>query len=106
MLPGYVSHDTPRGVAGFKPGKIDIQRAQRVARSFTYKRNPTLLRQIEGIYLMGSCGTIAQSSVSDLDIWLCHTGSMSFEGKAELARKCVFNRTLGRRVSHWKYIFS
>ncbi len=88
MLPGWVSHQTPSGVANYDPSKIDVQRTQRLARSFVFHRDPTQLRQIEGIYLMGSCGTIGQSGVSDLDIWLCHASSLDLDGQAELRSKC------------------
>ncbi len=88
ILPGYVSHQTPMGVANYDPSKGDIQRAQRLARSFTYRRNPNLSRQIDGIYLMGSCGSVAQSGVSDLDIWLSHPSSLTIDEVAELGRKC------------------
>lgn len=72
MLPGYVSHQTPCGLSGYNPGKRDIQKTQRLARSFTYRRQPNLPSRIHGIYLMGSSGTVGQSEQSDLDIWVCH----------------------------------
>ncbi len=87
MLPGYVSHQTPSGVSGYNPSKQDIQKAQRLARSFTYRRQPTMQRQIHGIFLMGSCGTVAQSEKSDLDIWICHP-SLSTEEQLLLRQKC------------------
>jgi adenylate cyclase class 1 len=88
MLPGYVSHNTPRGVANYTPDKADLQRAQRLARSFTYRRNPNQKYQIDGIYLMGSCGTVAQSGVSDLDIWVSHPSELNAKQLAELQQKC------------------
>jgi adenylate cyclase class 1 len=94
MLPGYVSHQTPHGVAGFDPAKIDVQRAQKLARSFNYRRQPTMLRQIHALFLMGSCGTVAQSSASDLDIWLCHGAELRRDDIIELKRKCHL-------LEHW-----
>jgi adenylate cyclase, class 1 len=94
MLPGYVSHQTPHGVAAYDPSKTDVQRAQRLARSFNYRRQPTLLRQIHALFLMGSCGTIAQSSASDLDIWLCHGPELRRDDIIELKRKCHL-------LEHW-----
>ena len=72
MLPGYVSHQTPCGLDGFNPTKKDVEKTQRLSRSFTYRRQPTMIRRINGIFLMGSSGSVAQSEKSDLDIWLCH----------------------------------
>jgi adenylate cyclase class 1 len=86
MLPGYVSHQTPCGLAGYNPTKRDVQKTQRLSRSFTYRRQPTMRRRIHGIFLMGSSGTVAQSEKSDLDIWLCHP-SVSPEEALELKQK-------------------
>jgi adenylate cyclase class 1 len=94
MLPGYVSHQTPHGVAGYDPTKTDVQRAQKLARSFSYRRQPTILRQIHALFLMGSCGTVAQSSASDLDIWLCHGPELHRDAIIELKRKCHL-------LEHW-----
>lgn len=94
MLPGYVSHQTPHGVAGYDPVKIDVQRAQKLARSFNFRRQPTMLRQIHALFLMGSCGTVAQSSASDLDIWLCHGPELRRDDVIELKRKCHL-------LEHW-----
>ncbi|ARN74148.1 class I adenylate cyclase [Oceanicoccus sagamiensis] len=87
MLPGYVSHQTPAGLAGYNPSKRDVQKTQRLCRSFTYRRQPTMKRQINGIFLMGSCGTVAQSESSDLDIWLCHP-PINDEETMLLRQKC------------------
>ncbi|MGK0499652.1 MAG: adenylate cyclase class 1 [Oceanicoccus sp.] len=87
MMPGYVSHQTPAGLAGFNPSRRDIQKAQRLSRSFTYRRQPTLRRQIHGLFLMGSCGTVAQSEASDLDIWVCHP-PVIIEHQLLLRQKC------------------
>lgn len=87
MLPGYVSHKTPCGVADYNPSRSDVQRAKRLARSFTYRRQPVTRRQINGLFLMGSCGTVAQSEKSDLDIWVCHPASLSNEEVLLLRQK-------------------
>src|SRR5690606_21724065 len=88
MLPGYVSHLTPHGLSDYNPSKSDITRAKRVARSFTYVREPHMPRRVHGLFLMGSCGTIAQSEGSDFDIWVCHAAEISSEEERLLRRKC------------------
>ncbi|MBL4828173.1 MAG: class I adenylate cyclase [Spongiibacteraceae bacterium] len=87
ILPGYVSHQTPCGLSGFNPTKRDVQKAQRLARSFTYRRQLHVKRDIHGIFLMGSCGTVAQSEKSDLDIWICHPSTLSTDEKHQLRQK-------------------
>lgn len=87
ILPGYVSHQTPCGLANFRPNKHDIQKLQRLARSFTYRRQPVARSDIHGIFLMGSCGTVAHSESSDLDIWVCHAGNLTDDNKLQLQQK-------------------
>ncbi len=43
---------------------------------------------------MGSVGTLAHTTHSDFDVWLCHRPSMSQEGREELEEKC-------KRISKW-----
>lgn len=88
MLPGYSSHQTPCGVCDYNPTKLDLQRAQRLARSFNYQRQPNLRRRIHSLFLMGSCGTVAQSDASDLDIWVCHPAELSPDEVLLLRQKC------------------
>ena len=87
MLPGYLSHQTPAGVSGYKPKKANIEAARTLSRSFTYQRQSNAPEQIQGIYLMGSTGTIAHSSSSDLDIWVCYPQSLPADALTLLARK-------------------
>jgi adenylate cyclase class 1 len=88
MLPGYVSHRAPCGISDFNPTKADIARTQRLARSFTWQRNPHQPRQIHALYLMGSSGTVAQSDKSDLDIWVCHGAELDDDARLLLRQKC------------------
>src|SRR5690606_37366364 len=76
------------GLSDYNPSKSDITRAKRVARSFTYVREPHMPRRVHGLFLMGSCGTIAQSEGSDFDIWVCHAAEISSEEERLLRRKC------------------
>src|SRR5687767_13101856 len=89
MLPGYVSHQTPSGLSDYTPSKLDLQRAQRLARSFVYHRQPHLKRRIHSLFLMGSCGTVAQSESSDLDVWVCHASDLADDELGLLRQKCA-----------------
>lgn len=87
MLPGYVSHLAPAGVTDYRPDKRDIGRAQRLARSFTYRRQPNPQCEIQALFLMGSCGTVGQTERSDLDLWVCHGAELEPERERLLAQK-------------------
>ncbi|CAD5106344.1 class I adenylate cyclase [Zestomonas carbonaria] len=90
LLPGYVSAATPAGVCGFEPDEALLAEAQRLTRSFTYKpqRGERPARPIQGLFLMGSLGTVAQAEISDMDLWVCHDPQLSTTAIAELRRKC------------------
>ena len=93
MLPGWVEDDTPSGVSHYRPDKHTLGLARKLSRSFSYKSLGAKQPDITSIFLMGSTGTIAQSSTSDLDIWLCHRSDLNqdqvylLEQKAEAISK-------------------
>jgi adenylate cyclase class 1 len=89
LLPGYVSATTPAGLTGFEPNDEQLAEARRLTRSFAYK-SPRSHRDdpLHGVYLMGSLGTLTQADSSDLDVWLCHSPSLSAQALSELQRKC------------------
>ncbi|MGJ8686154.1 MAG: hypothetical protein ACSHWQ_01655, partial [Spongiibacteraceae bacterium] len=62
-LPGYSGQKCPRGIGNFHPAPKLIDRLQRhIAGSFHSPENEaTTEPQIHSIFLMGSCGSIAQS---------------------------------------------
>ncbi|MDH5600089.1 MAG: class I adenylate cyclase [Gammaproteobacteria bacterium] len=76
LLPGYVSKETPVGIPAYLPGQDALHLAQRISRSFEFKKKAYREFNIEAIYLMGSSGTIAYNDKSDFDIWLCHSESI------------------------------
>jgi len=89
MLPGYVSHQTPCGVAHYKPSKDDLRRARGQARSFRYNRELRARElHIDALFVMGSAGTVGQSESSDLDIWVCYNSNLSADALAQLRLKC------------------
>src|SRR5690625_5468364 len=88
MLPGYVSHQTPCGVAHYKPSKDDLRRARGQARSFRYNRELRARElHIDALFVMGSAGTVGQSESSDLDIWVCYNSNLSADALAQLRLK-------------------
>ncbi len=93
MLPGFVSHATPAGVSGYKPSKQDVAAGKSLARSFC-NTGGHQGENIWGIYIMGSVGTLAHTTHSDFDVWLCYKPDLSHEGRVELQQKC-------QRISKW-----
>jgi adenylate cyclase class 1 len=76
MLPGFIASETPAGVIGFKPSSEQLLLARRYVRGFKVERQLHRLTPIQGLYLMGSMGSLGQTSGSDLDFWLCHSGDL------------------------------
>ena len=88
LMPGYVDGDCPSGLSDYSPGKRTLAQAKKHALSFSMRKGAVRQVDIYAIYLMGSSGTIAQSSESDFDIWLCHRSSLDKAGVEKLQRKC------------------
>lgn len=86
-LPGYVNADTPAGICGFTPGREQLGLAKRLGQSFEYRRLALRRYPIQGLYAMGSVGTIGHSRSSDLDFWLCHQPGLSEQTLQDLALK-------------------
>ncbi len=94
LLPGYVSSMTPAGICDFEPSGDQVFEAQRLARAFSYKaRDNTSARSIDGLFLIGSLGTLAQAEDSDIDVWVCHTSDLEHEALESLQRKCQLLET-------------
>lgn len=72
MLPGFVASDTPAGISDFQPSAELMRIARGQFRGFDQQRKAPARFCIQGIYLMGSVGSMAYSRRSDLDIWVCH----------------------------------
>lgn len=87
MLPGYVSQNTPCGIRDYSPTSESLTAAQRVARSYSPERRILPKMEIAGLYMMGSCGTIAYTPGSDFDIWLCHNPNLEEAAITELRQK-------------------
>ena len=101
-LPGYVE-DAPAGIADFTLSNYQ--------QNFLSKEHPELVEavqsavnsdavfaQILGIYVMGSFGSISQTSASDLDIWICHQDDLSEQEQQRLAEKT-------KKISQWASTF-
>ncbi|MGZ4992743.1 MAG: class I adenylate cyclase, partial [Methylobacter sp.] len=102
MLPGFISSATPAGIPEYNPGAQTINAAKQLAKNFNYSRPASHIYPIEGLFLMGSVGSIAFSKTSDMDIWLCHQSGLSPDAIDELQKKAtaveVWAASLGLEV--------
>jgi len=87
MLPGFISSSTPAGIPEYNPGIQTINAAKQLAKNFNYTRIASHIYPIEGLFLMGSVGSIAFSKTSDMDIWLCHQSGLLPGAIDELQKK-------------------
>ena len=76
MLPGYVGADCPHRLQSYAPTPEAERLLHVQVRSFRWRASaqPAAL---QALYLMGSCGSIAQTADSDLDIWVCIAPSLT-----------------------------
>ncbi|MFZ2406356.1 MAG: class I adenylate cyclase, partial [Methylobacter sp.] len=89
MLPGFVSSTTPAGIPEYNPDIQTINAAKLLAKNFNYTRAASHVYPIEGLFLMGSVGSIAFSKTSDMDIWLCHQSDLLPGAIDELQKKAT-----------------
>lgn len=86
-LPGYLTTSCPAGLLAYEPEKEALAAALRYARSFQLPRSAIRKRDLTGIFLMGSPGSLGQSVASDLDVWLCYRDDLAPGAVAGLRRK-------------------
>lgn len=89
MLPGFISSTTPSGIPEYNPGFQAINAARQVAKNFNYTSVTSHIYSIEGLFLMGSVGSIAFSKTSDMDIWICHQSDLLCTAIDELQQKAT-----------------
>lgn len=88
ILPGYNSLSAPCGIDGYQPDALTLERVRNnIARSVVYRPEDQAAPLIHSVFLMGSCGTVAQAENSDLDVWLCHHANIDEAGLEKLYHK-------------------
>ncbi len=86
-LPGFISTECPSGLASFSPSDAIIRLAKKYARSLNYQHRAARRIDIEGIYLMGSAGSVAHTGYSDLDIWVIYRPDLAKPELEQLKQK-------------------
>jgi len=98
MLPGYCDRQTPAGVFQYQASEVTRLRLQRLAKSFHPNRNKNQRPDIVSVFTMGSLGSVAQNSQSDIDVWLCYRADLSDDGLRLLTQKA-------EKISVWATTF-
>jgi adenylate cyclase, class 1 len=75
-LPGYINDETPAGIAEYAPEQSTIKIAKSFFKTYKTIRRARRVMDINGMYFMGSSGSIAYNSKSDFDVWLLHSASL------------------------------
>jgi adenylate cyclase class 1 len=104
-LPGYVSKNTPAGIPDYSPDNLALQLAAKLSKSFSYKRRAYRRFHIQALYMMGSTGTIAYSTKSDFDIWVCYDSNLNQEQVDSLAKKSAAIEAWARTLEVDVHIF-
>jgi adenylate cyclase class 1 len=88
-LPGFISSATPAGIFDYQPDNRTLDAARKINRSFNYqpRRRNNSNAAIDGLFLMGSVGSLAFTKSSDIDIWLCHRAGLTAQEFDELQKK-------------------
>ena len=76
-------------MSDYSPSRGALEAVQKLARNLDYKPRALPRFDILSLFLMGSSGTIAYSTKSDFDIWLCHHPDLSAVQLAELQEKAA-----------------
>ncbi|MBL1142849.1 MAG: class I adenylate cyclase [Proteobacteria bacterium] len=75
-LPGYINDDVPAGIVDYASEQAAIKAAKSFFNTYKPIRRARRIMDINGMYFMGSSGSIAYNSKSDFDVWLLHSISL------------------------------
>ncbi len=76
-LPGYINDEVPAGIKNYAPEQSTIKIAKSFFKTYKTTRRARRIMDINGMYFMGSSGSIAYNSKSDFDVWLLHSASLN-----------------------------
>ena len=74
VLPGIktdLNQKTPHGIFDYHPGPETMETIARYARGQKHIADPQQNPAIEGLFTIGSIGSVAQANDSDIDYWVC-----------------------------------
>ena len=86
-LPGYVDDSTPAGVFSFVIEDSLISGARKHWGALNIPKLGLWTVDIDAIFLMGSCGSIAFNRKSDFDVWVCYRSDIKDSKIKKLQKK-------------------
>jgi len=86
-LPGYINDDVPAGIYAYSAEPSTIKTAKFFFKTYKSVRRARRIMNINGMYFMGSSGSIAYNSKSDFDVWLLHSMSLDEDAIELLQQK-------------------
>jgi adenylate cyclase class 1 len=104
-LPGFVGSDVPAGLPNYSPQRDTLHAARKISRSFSYKKKALRKFSLQGLFLMGSIGSIGHSTGSDFDVWLCHDPKLDQRQLAALRQKVEMVEQWSRELHLEVHIF-
>lgn len=93
-LPGYINNDVPAGIFNYSADQSAIKAAKRLFRSYKPIRRARRNMDINGMYFMGSSGSIAYNNNSDFDVWLLHSTLLDSDAIDLIQQKAY-------AIEHW-----
>ncbi|MDH5300628.1 MAG: class I adenylate cyclase [Gammaproteobacteria bacterium] len=88
-LPGFAGNETPSGIANYNSSEETLKLVQKTFGRIEHDRRVQVKNDIEALYIMGSCGSLAFSKDSDFDIWLCHSPELNATQLQKLQQKAT-----------------
>ena len=93
-LPGYIK-GCAAGIEQFTPTYKGFRRLRLMIQAFDERIARAEHRQISGLYLMGSAGSVGQSNASDIDFWVCTNQHSIDKLNQKLDRLAEWGQELG-----------
>lgn len=88
-LPGFIDHpELPYGIARYVPDDAIVRLSNALFRGGQIKQVSLKKPSLSALYLMGSSGSVGQSTNSDMDIWVCYDHGLSPQQIHLLEKKC------------------
>jgi len=86
-LPGYIDDNVPAGIFSFILDDKLLEAARRQWGRLELSKRGLWTSDIDAIFLMGSCGSVAFNRKSDFDVWLCHRPELGKSALDKLQQK-------------------
>lgn len=104
-LPGYINNETPAGIIEYAPEQATIKIAKSFFKTYKTTRRARRIMDINGMYFMGSSGSIAYNSQSDFDVWLLHSTSLEADAIDLIQQKAYAIEKWSDEVLHLEVHF-